>query len=238
MKKNLNLTHITARDLPDAWFQLLQSIWLEGEVFTVDQGSFEGQQRMQLDFVTIHVNDPTCEPRVPVIPPNLVESIPAPFEPNYLDTYNYYILTPDKKPNEAYTYGQRLFGRLNDAETINPIEFVIEKLKKTPYTNQSTLYIAQPSDVTLEDPPCLNIISFRYIRERLHMFIKFRSNDAWGGFPVNMAGLANLFDVVTFGSGLEAGEFVYDCEGCHIYDHVFPHVEKLIGLERLKNAAK
>lgn len=102
----LNLQYIKARDLSDAWYQTLFKILEEGTVFTIDRGSYEGQKRLEFDWITVHISRPFDRPLLPYIEPH--HAIPAPVADDYLNDYISYLMTGEVKPGEAYTYGQRI----------------------------------------------------------------------------------------------------------------------------------
>jgi len=102
----LSLSNVIARDLPDAWFQLVFKILEEGKVFTIDEGSYAGQKRLEFDYITIHILHPNSRPLLPHIEKHF--NIPNPSSDDYLDEYCSYLMTPVVKANESYTYGQRL----------------------------------------------------------------------------------------------------------------------------------
>ena len=102
----LNIQHITARDLGDAWFQLLFRVLEESSVFTIDRGSYAGKKRLEFDYITIQVKYPNVRPLLPQIEHHF--GIPNPVADDYLDDYLPYLMTGELKEGEAYTYGQRL----------------------------------------------------------------------------------------------------------------------------------
>jgi thymidylate synthase len=118
---------IEARDLPDAWFQCIWEILDHGTKYTIDRGSYQGQQRLEFDYVTVHIKYPGTRPLLPDIPPAL--GIPNPVAEGYLEEYIPYLMTSDKKPGEDYTYGERLAGW----QGVNQIEEVIKMYKTQGY---------------------------------------------------------------------------------------------------------
>ncbi|MFW9871524.1 MAG: thymidylate synthase [Candidatus Thorarchaeota archaeon] len=102
----LNKQKIEARDLGDAWFQTLFRILEEGSKFKIDRGSYVGQYRLEFDWVEIHVKRPGDRPLLPQIEAH--HNIPNPVADEYLDSYISYLMTGELKPEESYTYGQRL----------------------------------------------------------------------------------------------------------------------------------
>jgi thymidylate synthase len=98
--------HITARDLPEAWFLCIKEVMEKGKDYLITDGSYEGQKRRQLDYFTVHILYPNSKPLLPDIPPGL--GIPPPADEKYLEKYLEYLITDMKQPNEDYTYGERL----------------------------------------------------------------------------------------------------------------------------------
>lgn len=105
----MNIFTCIARDLPDLWFQLLAGINEHGRRFIVDKGSYEGETRLEFDFVLAEITHPTTEPLLPDIPPAI--GIPNPVEhqyiyggPDYERSYIEYLMTAEKAPNESYCY--------------------------------------------------------------------------------------------------------------------------------------
>lgn len=231
--------HLEARDLPDAWFQSVDLCYKAGRDYTITEGSYVGQQRKELDYVTIHISQPQTRPLLPQIPPHFC--IPDPVEPDYLDQYLPYIMTDHKEPGEQYTYGERLFGKLSSFDS--QVEEVIAKFKRGFGNNQATMTVARPEDIHLTDPPCLRSIDCRVFKkteryllnlptdeEKLHFYIYFRSNDLWSGFPANLAAIALLQEYMANEIGIEPGEFIYASKGLHLYDHAWSLAKMRLGV--------
>ncbi len=109
----MNIHRITARDLPDLWFQAVHDILDNGRRFTIDRGSYAGQTRLEYDYFTGHVGFPGTKPLIPDIP--IACGIPNPVDEAYLyggagydRSYIEYLMTGHKEPGESYTYGERL----------------------------------------------------------------------------------------------------------------------------------
>jgi len=77
----MHLEFIKARDLPDAWFQCVYQILDTGRTYTIDRGSYEGQKRIEFDYITVHIKYPGKRPLLPDIPPAL--GIPNPVAVSY-----------------------------------------------------------------------------------------------------------------------------------------------------------
>ncbi len=72
----MKIEHITARDLPDAWFQCVYHIFEKGFEYTIDRGSFKGQKRLEYDYIVIHITHPGTRPLIPDIPPGTMSHLP------------------------------------------------------------------------------------------------------------------------------------------------------------------
>ncbi len=220
----MRLVTIEARDLPDAWFQCVYELQETGREYVIDHGSCVGQKRLEFDYVTVHVKYPGVRPMIPDIPASL--GIPSPVEEGYVETYLPYLMTPNKQPNEDYTYGERLSGwryeNEGGSEIVNQIEAVINMYKTKGYgTNQAAMSISVPSDILLNDPPCLRHIDTRISDDRLHFMVYFRSWDLWNGFPANLGGLQLLKEYMSDEIGVGDGEIIAASKGLHLYDYVW-----------------
>ena len=232
-ERGLKPVHIEAFDLDYAWFRSLAQILEHGYVYKIDRGSYAGQRRLEFDFVTIRVKNPAHQ-IIPIIPEG--SSIPAPTTMDYIQQYLQYLLTSTKTETEDYTYGERLVDPKIRIETesdgrkmvkqmplqCNQIEEVI-KIYKTqgPGTNQATMEIGMPSDIKLQDPPCLRIIDTRLRYGKLHFILYFRSWDLWGGFPSNLGGLELVKQHMAEEIGVGNGEIIACSKGLHLYEYAW-----------------
>jgi len=196
--------------ISDAWFGLLYNIQEYGYKQIIQRGSFSGEEnyRIQYPFVAIEIEHPSID-MIPIMPQGM-ESL-APTTMSYVEDYfAMYLMNDELKENEIYTYGSRIKPYINT---------LIEMLKATPYTNQAALEIASSGDIFKTDPPCLRTLTFKVVDNKLNMSIFFRSNDLYGGFPTNLAGLELLKQLVSSEANLENGKIYYASDGLHIYSN-------------------
>ncbi|MCM8801567.1 MAG: thymidylate synthase [Candidatus Omnitrophica bacterium] len=230
-KEFLEPVFVDAFDLDDAWFQCLCKILEKGHIYKITRGSYEGQRRLEFDFVVVRVRRPGHQ-IIPIIPEGM--SIPAPTDMEYIQGYLNYLLTAVKTESEDYTYGERLVEpkvrvkeRINGKEMIkemplnvNQIEEVIKIYKEKGFgTNQAIMEIGMPSDIKLVDPPCLRLIDTRVRYGRLHFILYFRSWDLWGGFPSNLGGLQLVKQYMAEEIGVGDGEIIAVSKGLHLYEY-------------------
>ena len=202
---------ITARDIPDAWFQCVYAIIENGYQYTIERGSFEGQQRLEFDYITVQIKYPGVRPLIPDIPPAL--GIPNPVAEGYIENYLPYLMTSEKKPNEDYTYGQYLEPQIAE---------VIRMYKTDGFgTNQAYMTVGNPEALFLKDPPCLRGIDTRIRYGKLHFIVYFRSWDLWNGFPANLGAIQLLKEYMADEIGVEDGEIISASKGLHLYDYIW-----------------
>ena len=231
--KKLQPVHIEAFDLDDAWFKCLSEILENGHVYKIDRGSYAGQRRLEFDFVSVHVGNPAHQ-IIPILPEG--SGIPAPTSMEYINQYLQYLLTGCKTETEDYTYGERLVDPKVKVDTgtsgnkmvkempleCNQIEEVIKMYKTQGFgTNQAVMEIGMPSDIKLQDPPCLRLIDTRVRYGKLHFILYFRSWDLWGGFPSNLGGLELVKQYMAEEIGVENGEIIACSKGLHLYEYAW-----------------
>lgn len=207
----MNPVFIRARDIPDAWFQCVYEIIDHGHRYVIDRGSYEGQQRLEFDYVTIQITSPAARPLIPDIPPAL--GIPNPVADGYIESYLPYLMTSVKQPNEDYTYGQYLEAQIDE---------VIRMYRKDGHgTNQAYMTVGDPTTIYLNDPPCLRGIDTRIRYGKLHFMVYFRSWDLWNGFPANLGAIQLLKEYMASEIGVGDGEIIAASKVLHLYDYIW-----------------
>ncbi|MFH0869240.1 MAG: thymidylate synthase [archaeon] len=228
----LNVVFIKAFDLNDAWYQCIKAAIEKGHEYTITCGSYEGQKRKEFDFITVQITNPGNRPLAPIVPEGMI----PPTNDETIEKYFLeYLATDQKKPDEDYTYGQRLTNpaasltdRLDGLKmkNVNQPEEVIRMYKEGGHgTNQATMEIATPFDIQLKDPPCMRLIDTRVRYGKLHFMTYFRSWDLVGGFPANLGALQLLKEHMAKEIGVEDGEIMAQSKGLHIYEHYWDYAK-------------
>ena len=215
----MNIEFITARDLPDAWFQCIYPIFEKGYEYTIDRGSFQGHKRIEYDYIVVRITHPETRPLIPDIPPGV--SVPPPTSMDYVEQYLEKLITSIKAPNETYTYGEDLEPQINQV-----IRMYTEDGHQT---NQAYMAVGSARSLSLDDPPCLRGIDTRIRYGKLHFMPYFRSWDLWAGFPSNLAGLQLLKEYMAKEIGVEDGEIIAASKGLHLYDYCWDLARTRIG---------
>jgi thymidylate synthase len=139
--------------------------------------------------------------------------------------------------NDTAVYNNKnIFYENPDSDIINPdyflnqMELMIWTYKNKGYrNNQMTLQVAKPTDMLLQDPPCLRHIDTRIQDDKLHFFPYFRSWDAFGGLPANLAAIEMMKQYCSDQIGVGNGEIIASSKGLHLYDYVFEISEAIRG---------
>jgi thymidylate synthase len=210
----MDLIFIEARDLPDAWFQCVYNIFDKGQEYVIERGSFQGNRRLEYDFVVVKIVYPETRPLIPDIPPGI--GLPPPTDMEYVNEYLEKLCSSSSKAeHEDYTYGMYLESQIHE---------VIRMYREEGFgTNQACMAVCDTQSIFLEDPPCLRQIDTRiYENERkLHFVVYFRSWDLWAGFPSNLAGIQLLKEYMADEIGVEPGETLALSKGMHLYDYAW-----------------
>lgn len=215
----MKISIIEARDLSEAWFLCLQKTLREGYEYRIDRGSYAGQQRKELDFLTVHVKYPGTRPLVPDLP----QGVPPPSSMEYVEEYLPYLMTAHKKEGEQYTYGQYLESQ---------IEEIIRMYKEDGFnTNQAFMAVGDSHSLYLSDPPCLRMIDTRVRYGTLNFVAYFRSWDLWAGFPSNLAAIQLLKEYMASEIGVEDGELIAMSKGLHLYEYAWELAKTTVRME-------
>lgn len=219
---NEQCNFVQGSTIQDAWREVMWLCVKNGWDFVVKGGSYVGQIRKQLPFVSVVIDQPYIRPLAPIMPP----SIPGPTDESKIETYfTRYIMSSQKDQNEEYTYGEFIMGQLDRI-----IELLIESKGNT---NQATICIGDVSTTFLPDPPCLRHISFKIVEGKLNMSVYFRSWDLYAGFPENLGGLQLLKEYVlnelihVGWMKVEDGKLIAFSDGLHLYEMYFDIVDCL-----------
>ena len=127
--------NVEARDIPDAWFQLVDLCYQEGRDYVVSKGSYQSvMTRRELDHVTLRIKYPCTQPRdtrIPTIPSHYGIPDPIPEGIDYVDKYLPYLMSEQVAKNELYTYGSRLMGatEIGGISMISQVDEVIRRYK-------------------------------------------------------------------------------------------------------------
>jgi thymidylate synthase (methanogen type) len=111
---------------------------------------------------------------------------------------------------------------------INQIEFIIQKLKKSPYSRRAQAITWRPLvDPYHIDPPCLQRIYMRIKEGKLIMQTTWRSRDLFRAWEANVNGMIRIQKSVADKLEVEMGHYLDFSNSLHIYGVNIPEVKDL-----------
>jgi len=139
----------------------------------------------------------------------------------------------DKKITEQIDVDKIPIGIL-DFPRINQMEYIVNKLKESPYSRRAQAITWRPLvDPYHEDPPCLQRIYMRIKDGKLIMQTTWRSRDLFRAWEANVNGMIRIQKNVADQLGVEVGHYLDFSNSLHIYGSTFSEVKDM--LERMKN---
>jgi thymidylate synthase len=139
-------------------------------------------------------------------------------------------------------------------EEFDQIQYVIDELKRQPYSRRLVVSAWEPGNATKSKlPPCHYSYAFNVNDGKLNCHLTQRSGDIALGIPFNLAAYSLLTQIIAQETGLELGFFAHTIIDAHIYtadegtilekyDHVAGLKEQLkrepLPLPKLKIAKK
>ena len=192
--------------LPDAYHNALRKLQLFGERVPCPDYKTE-QKEITL---TMFVNEPLREPMISRL------MIGGPYE---LEQYRQEMLDgildfEIERGNWTYTYHDRMVNY----HGINQVEFVIDELRKNPYSRRAVIVIRDVDvDAGNADPACLQHIQYFVRDNKLHCKVMFRSNDACKATFMNAFALIMLQKRIADELGYEVGTYTHRANSFHCY---------------------
>jgi thymidylate synthase len=127
-----------------------------------------------------------------------------------------------------------------EVHEVDQIKYVIEQLKKNPYSRRLVVTAWEPGNATTSKlPPCHYSFAFNVADGKLNCHLTQRSGDIALGIPFNLAAYAILTQIIAQETGLELGFFAHTIIDAHIYvADKGSKMEKYDHLEGLKKQLK
>jgi thymidylate synthase len=180
----------------DAWLDLVFLITRFGRRVTLKKG-----ERLELQNVKVVVEEPQKTSREDLQIVNIA--------PDKIDKYSENFLEGELRPDEAYTYGNRLRKYFKDknGNEIDAVEALAARLKKDPEDRKAyfTLWDNTRDLMAKESRPCFVSVFFRKFEEKLTLTATFRTHNALDAWLLNLYGLMKLQGEVAGRVGLTPG---------------------------------
>lgn len=123
------------------------------------------------------------------------------------------------KGNWTYTYHDRYKDQYN---------FVVDELRRNPYSRRAVMDIRTPDDISSPDPACMQHLQY-FIRDgKLHCKVLFRSNDACKATFMNTFALIMLQKRIADELGVEVGSYTHRANSFHCYERDFETLDTYV----------
>lgn len=133
-----------------------------------------------------------------------------------------------ERGNWAYTYHSRM---------VDQIPFVIDELKRNPYSRRAVIDIRDYEDMYSGEPACLQHIQYFVRGNKLDCAVLFRSNDACKATFMNAFALIMLQKHIADELGYRVGSYTHRANSFHCYAKDLPlltgYVQRILGREAL-----
>lgn len=230
MNKEIPVLKIEADTLPEAWEKAVIATWNEGLDIQTEYDK-PGDPPSKDSTMILVVNHPFSEPRIHRAFPGGLEDLEIYRQEVVLGIHDCWI-----KPEEGkwtYTYHQRLTAFPIEAQAIDQISYIIDKLSSAPHSRRAQGITWNPkTDSITDDPPCLQRIWCRLVKQSdgeylLNMNTHWRSRDAYKASFMNIFALTDLQKTMAdkisdnLGVPVRVGRYVDISDSFHIYGSYF-----------------
>ncbi|HEX9804123.1 MAG TPA: thymidylate synthase [Candidatus Dojkabacteria bacterium] len=114
-------------------------------------------------------------------------------------------------------------------DEINQIEEIINYLKEKPQGKRAQASIwQQDKDLYGDIGPCLQILWFQIVENRLELHVHMRASDAYGKLLMNINEFCALQRFVANELGIDTGKYYQFVDTCHINESDLEKVSKII----------
>ena len=206
---------VTGKTLPEAYHQALTSLQQAPVIPCPDWNT--NQKEVTMTFV---VEQPLCEPVIS----RLFYGDPRSLEQYRQEMLDGIMDFEIDRGNWVYTYHSRY---------ANQYGFILDELRRNPYSRRAVMDIRTPDDMGSDDPACWQHAQY-FIREgKLHCKILFRSNDACKAAYMNAFALIMLQKRIADALGVQMGTYTHRANSFHCYERDFDLLDGYI--ERIRS---
>ena len=245
--------YVTGTSLEDAWRQSLYRVMEYGREYQITAGSFDGggngqgEKRKTLPMC-IEILYPATTPLAPIMPMGFSN---PPTTEESIDNYFNSLITPDKEPNQHYTYGEDIawqveeviryfkkngFGSACGHMVVGRPESILfynrevdlsEHIEVRDRQSQEVIWQREISNTWNKDPEvevssqCLRGVDVWIEDEMINFWLYFRSWNLWNGFPENLGGFQKLKAYMAAALDVEDGQMVVSGKDIHVYEHAW-----------------
>jgi len=102
----------------------------------------------------------------------------------------------------------------------NQLENVLKLLKEKPNTRRAVIQLYDAADIAEEhiEIPCTCNLQFLIRKEKLHLYVSMRSNDAFKGLPHDIFAFTMLQEIIARTLNIELGSYYHSAGSLHLYE--------------------
>ena len=206
---------VEGRTLPEAYHKALLAL-VEAPVIPCPDWNTE-QKEVSMTYV---VTEPMAEPMIS----RLFFGDPQSLEQYRQEMLDGIMDFEIDRGNWVYTYHARYAPQY---------QFIIDELKRNPWSRRAVMDIRSPEDMGSDDPACWQHAQY-FVRDgALHCKILFRSNDACKASYMNAFALILLQKRIADALGLPMGTYTHRANSFHCYARDFALLDGYI--QRIRN---
>lgn len=232
---------VEGRTLPEAWERSVLEVWERGISIKTEYDR-PGDPPSKDCTMIIVVQEPLSEPRIHRAIPSSLEDLEVYREEVVEGIHDHWISPEEGK--WAYTYHQRLFAYEVGGEVIDQINYILDKLSRTPYSRRAQAITWNPQlDPVIDDPPCLQRVFCRVVASpngalSLNMNTHWRSRDAFKAAFMNLFALTDLQRILAerlsemTGESILVGRHVDISDSYHIYGSYYEEFQNFLAIAR------
>jgi thymidylate synthase len=230
---------VTGKTLPEAWEKAVLACWQHGAAIRTEYDKPGDPPSRDCTMMWV-AEDPFLEPRLHRAFPGGLEDLEV-YRQEVVDGVHDHWIAPEEG-KWTYTYHKRLFAYEIEGETINQINYIIDKLSQAGHSRRAQAITWNPKlDPPTYDPPCLQRVWCRLHAGEdeglvLNMNTHWRSRDAYKAAFMNAFALTDLQRMIAgkiaerIGKPVGVGRYADIIDSFHIYGSYFEEFKGFLSL--------
>lgn len=224
---------IEGENICEVWEKSLLKLYNEGIKIKTEYDRATSSFSLDCTMIMV-INSPFSEPRIHRCLPCGLEDLEI-YRLEVIEGIHDHWINPSEG-KWSYTYHERIFNYRIEEESVNQIEYIINKLSFVPYTRRAQAITWNvKKDINSSDPPCLQRLWFRIVEDngikKLCLNTHWRSRDAYKAAFMNIFAITSLQKLVAekisekTGEKIEVGRYVDISDSYHLYGEYFEEFE-------------
>jgi thymidylate synthase len=234
MSGNIPTLYVQGTTLPEAWEKAVLECWHKGVAVRTEYDKPKDPPSKDCTMMWV-ADKPFAEPRIHRAFPGGLEDLEIYRQEVVEGVHDHWIAPEEGK--WTYTYHKRLFAYEIEGETIDQINYIIEKLSRAGHSRRAQAITWNPKlDPPTYDPPCLQRVWCRLMEDgeggfTLNMNTHWRSRDAYKAAYMNVFALTDLQRIIAerisakLQKPVRVGRYADLVDSFHIYGSYFNEFE-------------